>query len=601
MSELNNDSTILIVDDNPDNLQILGTILWNNGYEVCVAANGPDALDIAQKTPPDLVVLDVRMPVMNGFETCRRLKASANLRNIPVLFLSGLTEPEDKVEGFRCGGIDYITKPFRTAEVLARIDTHLKLRRYEKRLEQAAETSEEKYRKLLESTKDIVYSVDARGRLTYLGQQATRYGIDPQDAISRLLLEFVTPEDRERVEAEFDRTVATGGESHTEFRLVAGDGRLHWFEERGGVLRDETGGVTGISGVLRDIADRKRTEQELEGAFEQIKSLKERIEAENVYLRKEIQLAHQHGDIVVQSNTMMSVLAQAEEVARTDSTVLILGETGTGKELLARAVHDLSPRSNHPLVIVNCAAIPSSLIESELFGREKGAFTGAFTKQIGRFEVADKGTILLDEIGELPAETQVKLLGVLQTNRFERLGSSETIDVDVRVLAATNRDLEKDVERGQFRRDLFYRLNVFPITIPPLRERKDDINPLVWAFVNEFSDKMGKRIESISQKSMDDLHNFHWPGNIRELRNIIERAMIGADSPVLRIQLPASQKTPPDSRKQTMAEVERQYIIDILAQTEWRIRGRGGAAETLGLKPTTLESRMKKLGISRPL
>ncbi len=344
---------------------------------------------------------------------------------------------------------------------------------------------------------------------------------------------------------------------------------------------------------------RQRAEEELKNALVEVRSLKEQLEAENVYLREEIRMAGLHGDIVGQSEAMKSVLVQAEQVAETDSTVLILGETGTGKELLARAIHNMSGRRDRPLVVVNCAAMPSALVEGELFGREKGAYTGAITRQIGRFEVANGSTVFLDEVGELPVETQVKLLRVLQDGQFERLGSTKTITVDVRVIAATNRNLEKAVENGTFRQDLFYRLDVFPITIPPLRERGADIPPLVWSFVNEFAEKMGKRIESVSRKSMEALQNYPWPGNVRELRNIIERAMIRSSGGTLHVPAP-SRGFGAVAKGTTLEEVEREHIVDILKQTGWRVSGQNGAAEILGLKPTTLESRLAKLGIERP-
>jgi len=266
-----------------------------------------------------------------------------------------------------------------------------------------------------------------------------------------------------------------------------------------------------------------------------VRQLKEKAEAENIYLQKEIRMAHLHGDIVGQSESIKSVLSLAEQVAETDSTVLILGETGTGKELLARAIHNMSARRDRPLVTVNCAAIPGTLVESELFGREKGAYTGADVRKIGRFEIANKSTIFLDEIGELSLDIQAKLLRVIQEGQIERLGSTHTIDVDVRIIAATNRNLEKELKAENFREDLFYRLNVFPISIPPLRDRKEDIPSLVWHFVDQIGEKMGKRIEKIPQQSIEALLKHDWPGNIRELHNVVERALIQAQDDTLRI------------------------------------------------------------------
>jgi transcriptional regulator with GAF, ATPase, and Fis domain len=331
---------------------------------------------------------------------------------------------------------------------------------------------------------------------------------------------------------------------------------------------------------------------------QEIKHLRERLEAENTYLREEVKTQYVYEEIVGDSDPIQQALVQAELVAPTDANVLILGETGAGKELLARAIHQQSDRAGRPLVCVNCAALASTLIESELFGREKGAYTGALSKQVGRFEIADGSTIFLDEIGELPPEVQAKLLRVLQTGEFERLGSPKTIQVDVRVIAATNRDLAQAISDGSFREDLYYRLNVFPISVPPLRERREDIPQLVWLFVKEFEKHLGRRVEQISKPDMETLQRYAWPGNVRELRNVIERAMILGSGPDLRI-------APPEALDNAaladlkLDQVEKRHIVAVLDHTGWRIRGAGGAAERLGLKPTTLESRMQKLGIAR--
>jgi len=316
-------------------------------------------------------------------------------------------------------------------------------------------------------------------------------------------------------------------------------------------------------------------------------------------LREEIELQHQHGEIIGNSKAVKQMLGQAEQVAETDSTVLILGETGTGKELLARAIHRMSPRSHRPMITVNCAALPASLIESEMFGREKGAFTGALSGRIGRFEVADGSTIFLDEIGELTPDVQMKLLRVLEKGNFERLGSNKTLKVDVRIMAATNRDLTQAVHDGSFRRDLFYRLNVFPINVPSLHDRFEDLEMLVWTFVKEFGERMGKRVETIPKKSIEALKRCLWKGNIRELRNVIEQSMIFTSGPVLDVQLPGALREV-ETEAVLLQDVERNHITRILKQAGWRVRGKEGAAELLGLKPTTLDARMKKLGIVRP-
>jgi transcriptional regulator with GAF, ATPase, and Fis domain len=353
-----------------------------------------------------------------------------------------------------------------------------------------------------------------------------------------------------------------------------------------------------IGEIIAQAIARKRSDERLQAALVEIRTLKDRLEQENAYLRHVVQEKMPQG-LTTHSAHFRKVIEEASQVSPTNTTVLLLGETGSGKEVLAQAIHDASARKGRPMVKVNCAALPATLIESELFGREKGAFTGAIARQAGRFEVADGSTIFLDEIGELPLELQPKLLRVLQEGEFERLGGARTIKVDVRVIAATNRNLAQAVREGRFREDLFYRLDVFPIELPPLRERPEDIPLLSWTFVKEFSNSMGKQIEKIAADSMGTLVAYSWPGNIRELRNVIERAMILAHGPVLHIKLGhrPPQLEPGKPSDGTLDQAERDHIVRALERCGWRIRGAGGAAEQLGIKPTTLESRMKKLGI----
>jgi transcriptional regulator with GAF, ATPase, and Fis domain len=340
---------------------------------------------------------------------------------------------------------------------------------------------------------------------------------------------------------------------------------------------------------------------ELRTALSEIKTMKDQLEAENIYFRQEIKMKHQFDHILGQSDGLKYVLYRAEQVAPTNTTVLILGETGTGKELIAAAIHNMSPRKDRPLISVNCAALPANLMESELFGREKGAFTGADTRQVGRFEVANGSTLCLDEIGELPLEAQAKLLRAIQHNEFERLGSSHTIKVDARIVATTNRNLEEEVRKGRFRQDLYYRLNVFPITVPPLRQRKEDIPLLVQAFIERYARKLGKQITSIQKETMMALQDYPWPGNVRELESVLERAVILCPGPVLQLadKLEIS-SLPMSSTMRTLEEMERNQILKTLSETRWRIEGKDGAAAILGLHPSTLRARMHKLGILRP-
>ena len=352
-----------------------------------------------------------------------------------------------------------------------------------------------------------------------------------------------------------------------------------------------------MADIFANALARQRSEQALQRALDDVTRLKQQLEAENAYLREAAQA--QPTDIVGNSAVLKRVVSQADHVAPTDASVLLLGETGTGKELLAQLIHRRSRRKDRTMVKLNCVALPPTLIEAELFGREKGAYTGALTRQAGRFELAHGSTIFLDEIAELPLELQVKLLRVLEDGQLERVGSTKTLTVDVRVIAATNRNLATMVAQEKFREDLFYRLNVFPITVPPLRERGEDIPLLVWTFAKQFGQALGKPVERIPQATMDALRTYPWPGNIRELRNVIERAVILGESSTLHVPLGAA--APPEpAAAPTLAAAEREQILAALDKTGWRIRGPAGAATLLGLKPTTLESRIKKLRLTRP-
>lgn len=377
-----------------------------------------------------------------------------------------------------------------------------------------------------------------------------------------------------------------------------------------GVLREERYWPPEIVNRLRLVAQvfasalsRKRSDLALRSALAEVEQLRDRLRDENDYLKREVStLDGSSRDLIGRSAALLDVLEQAQQVAGTTSTVLLLGETGTGKELMATHLHQLSPRRGRLMVRVNCAAIPAALLESELFGREKGAYTGALSRQMGRFELADESTLLLDEVGDLPLDVQVKLLRVLQEGEFERLGSSRTIRVDVRLIAATNHDLDAAVADGTFRKDLYYRLNVFPMRLPPLRERAEDIPALVWAFVDEFCTSFGKQIDEIPKSNMLTLQRYSWPGNVREVRNVVERAVILARGRRLSIELPRRRERldAEPSGNGRLVDVERDHIRAVLDRTGWRVRGDEGAARVLGIKPTTLEARMAKLGLRRP-
>ena len=355
-----------------------------------------------------------------------------------------------------------------------------------------------------------------------------------------------------------------------------------------------------LVGMAIDITDLRETEEKLKNAVSELQNLKEHLESENIYLRKEIESRYGFEKIIGESEALMHSLYRIEKVSPNDTTVLLEGETGTGKELFAAAIHKLSKRRDKPFIKVNCASLPATLIESELFGHEKGAFTGAIQKQIGRFELANGGTLFLDEVSEIPVELQSKLLRVLQEGEFERIGSSKTIKVDVRIIAATNRSLEELIKKGKFRKDLFYRLNVYPVTIAPLRDRKADIPLLTDHFVKIFNRKLSKNITRISQTTIKQLQEYSWPGNIRELENVIERAVIISNGSSLSVEPLQKPDFEENEELLPLFEYERRYIIKVLEKTYWRVEGPDGAAKILDMNPETLRSRMRKLGIKRP-
>lgn len=468
--------------------------------------------------------------------------------------------------------------------------------------DRAARESEEQLNLAAAAANAGLWSLDVR-RLIFWVTDKTRelLGIRPDDELTlESFLELVHPEDRNKIRETVLQAIQSGQDSSAAYRIVLPDGTKRWMASRGRIYRGSYGEPDRLMGVSSDVTEQKRMEEQLEARLQEIEKLKKQLEVENIYLREEVKLLSRHDEIVAESGAMQQVLLQVEQVAPTGSTVLITGETGTGKGLIAQAIHRLSPQSSRPLVTVNCASLPPTLIESELFGREKGAYTGAMSRMVGRFEISDGGTLFLDEIGDLPIEVQAKLLRVLESGCFERLGSSKTIRVKVRLLAATNRDLDRLVREGKFRNDLYYRLKVFPIKIPPLRQRPEDIPPLMWTFVRRFEKEMGKHIRSIQRRSQEALQQYPWPGNARELRNVIEHAMIVSKGATLEVHTPGV-RTADDTAVDagSLQDVERKHILEVLQETRWRISGKGGAAEILGLKPTTLESRLKKLGIHR--
>ena len=490
--------TILVVDDNLKNVQLMGSILSDIGYKIEFALDGEKALAWLTKKKFDLILLDIMMPGISGFDVCKKIRENPGFNDLPIIFLSAKTDKESILEGFDLGAHDYVSKPFDTKELLARVETHLEIRYSRERL---------------------------KNMNKILGQK-----------------------------------------------------------------------------VLERTTQLERANEDLTKALKKVKLLKNQLEEENISLLEELKLEHKFDYIIGGSSSMKKTLLMVEEVAPTETTVLIEGETGVGKELIARAIHNSSRRNKKPLIKVNCAALPSSLIESELFGYEKGAFTGAEKSQMGRFELADKGTIFLDEIGELPLELQVKILRVIQDGEFERLGSPVTRTVDIRIITATNRVLKKEIKEGRFREDLYFRLNVYPIMVGPLREKKDDIPVLVNYFVKKLSKRVGKEIEKIPERTMNILMNYSWPGNIRELENVIERAMITSKGKTLRLpdKLPEPESVNKNLSRLSLYEMERNYIMEILEETYWKVNGKDGAARILDMHPETLRSKIKKLNINKP-
>jgi formate hydrogenlyase transcriptional activator len=476
--------------------------------------------------------------------------------------------------------------------------------------ENALRDSEERLRLALKAGRMGVWDWDRRSNVRqwskeyFLVMGLLPFSVEPS---YRAWANCVHPEDLTRARLAVEAAIRDKKEYRCEYRVVWPDGTIRWLVARGEPIYDDAGECVRVMGVLVDITERKQAEEE-------IRRLKERLEAENVYLRTEVSGVHGSGELLGRSEGILKVLQQVSQVAGTDMTVLVLGETGTGKELVARAVHGQSERRERPLVKVNCSALPGELIESELFGHERGAFTGATGRQVGRFELADGGTIFLDEVGDLPLKLQSKLLRVLQEGEFERLGSGKTIKVDVRVIAATNRDLMQAVQRGRFRGDLYYRLNVYPIQLPPLRERREDIGLLAEAFLREASRRLGRIFDPMAKEVLEALRGYEWPGNVRELQNVIERAAVISNGRSLRLPAqwavsigpiattePAADGRVIDSppREATLEELERSHILQVLHQTAWRVEGPKGAAMILGLNPSTLRSRMQKLGIRR--
>jgi PAS domain S-box-containing protein len=578
--------------------------------------------------PPEynVVLLDYRLPGANALELLKELRENRRLE-LPVVLVTGHGAEDVALQAIRLGAVSYLTKD---PGYLYKLPGELENAYFCAELlrEQAAlRENEERLRLALEVGRMGVWEWDRRtDDLGWSREIYTMMGLEPanSEVSYQIWAERVHRDDLPRAEKAMQAAIASRSGYHCELRVIWPDKSVRWLEARAQPIYDERGQCVRVMGASVDITERKRAEEELRAALEEVKRLKEKTEAENLYLREEVSGVHRFGEILGVSRRIRAVLRQAEQVADSDTTVLITGETGTGKELIAHAIYTSSRRRELPLVKVNCAALPAELMESELFGHEKGAFTGALAKRTGRFELADGGTIFLDEIGDLAPALQVKLLRVLQEGEFERVGSSKTIHVNVRVIAATNRNLAEAVRQETFRSDLYYRLAVYPIQMPPLRERKEDISLMAEAFLQEMSRRLGRSFEAIPRRVIEALERYEWPGNVRELQNVIERAAVTSTGSTLDLPeqwefdkivaresspmpdladqssaavLPRANPSVPDGM--TLAEFERAQILRVLDQTHWRVEGSTGAAASLGLHPNTLRSRMRKLGITR--
>ncbi len=480
----------------------------------------------------------------------------------------------------------------------------IQLRR-RKLIERALADAEMRYRTVADFTHDWEFWQRPDGGFEYLSpacEKVSGYSPEAFRADPGLMAGLVLPADRPAWEAFQSAALKAEAPDSLEYQIRTRTQENRWVEQTNNPVRLEGVQSAGTRGSIRDITARKQSELDLKRAYHEIGLLKDQLEAENNYYREKIQAVEGSSELLGQSDPMKYLLFRIRQVAPSETTVLIQGETGTGKELVAEAIHSLGPRNSRTLVKVNCAALPPGLAESELFGHEKGAFTGAQSLRKGRFELADGATLFLDEVGELSPDVQAKLLRVLQDGKFQRVGGTQTLKADVRVVAATNRDLVKEVAKGRFREDLWYRLNVFPISVPPLRQRKGDIPMLAQFFLDRFCQKLGRAQLELPKSVVQALQAYAWPGNVRELQNLIEQAVLVSDGPMLRLpdRLGSVQATSPDKGLlATLVEVERDHIRKVLEATAWKIEGAGGAADILGLAPSTLRSRMQKLAVGR--
>ena len=615
---------ILIIDDDELVTEYIKEILDNRNIKTRVAADGQDGISQYKQKKPDLMLVDLRLPDISGFDIISKVRKSD--KNTPIVVISGTGTIEDAIEAIRRGAWDYMIKPFQNNNLVyhtidnafERAELIEENRLYQEQLEQKVadrtkelteinerlKKSETRYRSVVEDQTETIIRYLKNGTVTFVNDSFCRFfGVQREKILQDSFYPLIHIDDLPKVKNKIENLKRSDPVALDERRVYLSNGKTGWQQCTDRMIENKSTGEIEYQSVGVDITERKEGEEALKQALKEVEFLKNQLQDENVYLREEIKRQHNFEEIIGKSAKMQEVFKNVEIVAPNDTTVLINGETGTGKELIARAIHNLSNRSSRPLVKVNCAALPASLIESELFGHVKGAFTGALTDRRGRFELADKGTIFLDEIGEIPIELQSKLLRAIQEGEFERVGGEETLSVNVRIIAATNRDLTQEIQRNTFREDLYYRLNVIPIKLPALRERKEDIEELTMFFAKKYGRKLGKKFSRIEAETLEYLLSLQWPGNIRELENLIERSVIFSKAPLLQVGKASSL----DNNVQNGSDnnlsldmIERNHILKILTQTNWTIEGDLGAAKILDIHPNTLRSRMKKLEIKKP-
>ena len=616
---------VLILDDERAVLLMAQECLADAGHRVTTVSDTKAAREALETGSYDVVLTDIFLPDGDGISILKKVRE--RWPEIPVIMLTRSPDLSTATDAVRAGAFEYLTKPMSLASLLevteraAKTKAHTDAQRHRQEqlrlqrlaLEQAVvdrtndltqsraslQRSEAHLRRAQDVAKICSWELNLHTRELYWSSGLRGLlGLEENTAPSyRSVLKATHPEDRELVWWHWLGAVRGGAPYDIEHRIETG-GEVRWVRQIADIQFQVDGTPCRGVGILQDITERKQAQLAPEQAMADIQRLSEQLESENISLRKEIRQNQFPHTLIGDSPSMQKVLAEAVQVAGTDSGVLIQGETGTGKKLLAKTLHAMSPRNQRAFIRVHCAAIPAEQIEGELFGYSTADSTGRIRFHAGKIELADGGILLLQEVGELPMEIQTKFLRVIEDGVFVGPGSNQPIRVDVRILATTQRDLAQAVAAGTFRKDLFYHLNAFPMQVPPLRDRQEDLPALVWSFVREFSTQMGKTITRIPREDLDKLAAYTWPGNVRELRNVVEQAMIRSDEGILTLPLPSLSSA--DGNSLTLDHIQRTHILRVLKQTEWRIRGPRGAARLLGLKESTLRSRMDKLGIHRP-